>query len=484
MARGASKIPRLGRRSLVGGRRVVSGSVWSSVVAVAVLVPLQGLGSDVRVVTYVALTVWAFLGVRQSVQALSLCWLLLFLNPEMFPPTAHEAGLRWLVVASAAFRVYLAVLTERPSGLTRESLWLLGFTVVIAGTAIVVSRSPIVSVLKAFALLATVFAILEGFRIRGETAGYWRAWFEGFFAVVVVGSFLLIGNDLGYVRNQRGFQGILNHPQAYGVFLAPVFAWFAGGLLERLYGWNRPSPSLWRIAMVAVCGVSLVATESRTAAIAVVLGGVLAYILRAPSLASRRRAAVALVFVTLVVSIALALSPVGEAAVGFLRKWDREAHGDVIQGMIVTRSALIAQSWANFQREPWFGIGFGLESVPGTWQETAEMAGLGLPIAAPTEKGFLPTALLEETGIVGTTLFAAFVVGLLTRIARRCAFSAVWMAMTAILVNIGESLLTSPGGMGLFVWLMLGYARTQVKGSDMVLVRHGAAGHGRQLGGL
>ena len=422
------------------------------------LLGLQTLGPGVNTATYIGLSVWALLGIRQSIQALSVCGLLNFLNPVLFELSPYAPGLRWLVVGSAAIRISVAILAERGGSVLRESLWLLAFAVVTSVAAVLESPSPAVSVLKAAALLGSVGAILEGFRRRSEDAAYWRAWFESVFLVVIVGSLPLYWSDAGYATNQRGFQGLLNHPQAYGVFLAPAFAWFGGNLLERLYGWRRHG-FWWNLAaMVALTGASLVATESRTALIAVALGALLAHLLWARFF-SRARAGVAALLIAILLGTAAAVYPVRKVALDFFLKWDREM--DLTGALVASRGAVVAQSWENFRREPWLGIGFGRESVPGLSGGVTDDRVLGMPVTAPVEKGFLLSALLEETGVVGTSIFLMFVGLLLLRIAKQATFAAAWMAMAAVSVNIGEAVLTSPGGMGLFVWLIVGYATTQ-----------------------
>jgi O-antigen ligase len=439
------------------------------------LLGLQTLGPGLNTATYIGLSAWALLGIRQSIQALSIGWLLNFLNPAVFELSPQALGLRWLVVGIAGIRIIVPVLAKRRGRVLRESLWLLAFAVVTSAAAVLKSASPAVSVLKAAALLVSVGAILEGFRERSEDAAYWRAWFASLFLVVIVGSLPLYWSDAGYARNQRGFQGLLDHPQAYGIFLAAAFAWFGGNLLERLYGWRRHGSGWNLAAMVALTGALLVATESRTALIAVALGALSAHLVWA-RLFSRPRAGVAALLIGILLGTAAAVYPVREVALDVLLKWDREV--DLTGALVASRGALVAQSWENFRREPWLGIGFGRGSVPGLSERVADDRVLGVPVTAPVEKGFLLSALLEETGVVGTFIFLMFLGLLLLRIARQATFAAAWMAMAAVCVNIGEAVLTSPGGMGLFVWLIVGYATTQRMDEERRHLPVGRAGDG------
>ena len=65
-----------------------------------------------------------------------------------------------------------------------------------------------------------------------------RRWFTTVQAVVIASSLPLILSSAGYFTNGVGFQGILNHPQAFGVYLAPVTAL----LVADTFGGSRASP--------------------------------------------------------------------------------------------------------------------------------------------------------------------------------------------------------------------------------------------------
>ena len=429
-----------------------------SALTFAVLMGLQTLGPTANAATYIGLSAWALLGARQSIQAFTGCWLLLFLNPEIFPPSPVALLLRWLVVGASGVSVVGWTLARRDLKVPREVLSLLVFCTVSAIAAGIQLRDPSVSVAKAIVLLASVFTILQGFRAGDADASRWRGWFEGLWMALVLGSLPLFWSELGYVTNQRSFQGLLNHPQAFGIVSATALAWYCGRLLEQLdeRRWRRRA--LLDIVMIAASAALLIKSESRTAVAAVVLGGLLALIVRVGSL-SKRSVLVALV-IGGVFAAGVATSPSLKAwTINFLRKWDTEA--SLTRATVITREAMIVQSWENFKQHPLVGIGLGVESVPGTSENLEQVRHLGMPVSRPVEKGFLPTALLEETGVVGTLLFGLFIAGILLRIAKISAFPALWVGLTAVFINLGESVLLSPGGMGLFVWLVLGYAITQ-----------------------
>jgi hypothetical protein len=112
--------------------------------------------------------------------------------------------------------------------------------------------------------------------------------------------------------------------------------------------------------------------------------------------------------------------------------------------------------WHNFLNQPLLGNGFGVYPDGKFPSGVVEFA--GIPISAPIEKGFLPTAILEEGGILGGGALTMLILLLSRRAWRNTDLR--WRAMfvACLGMNIGECVFLSPGGIGLFDWLLLGLA--------------------------
>ena len=107
----------------------------------------------------------------------------------------------------------------------------------------------------------------------------------------------------------------------------------------------------------------------------------------------------------------------------------------------------------NIKNTPWTGIGFGIASEP-AYMEVQRDPVLGLPLSALVEKGVMPIAVVEELGIFG----ALAIVGWLWVMLRRGARSGVSqfaVLITLLLVNFGESMFFSVGGMGMLLLVLL-----------------------------
>jgi hypothetical protein len=141
----------------------------------------------------------------------------------------------------------------------------------------------------------------------------------------------------------------------------------------------------------------------------------------------------------------------------YISKSGRADATSIAEAYEVSRGPKIEDMWVNIQDKPFLGIGFGIASKPEQMLVVRDPL-LGLPISAAVEKGVLPVAVLEELGALGLQLVALWLWNLIRRAARRGGFTSLTVLFVALLINMGESVLFSPGGMGLLVLIMIGWA--------------------------
>jgi hypothetical protein len=130
-------------------------------------------------------------------------------------------------------------------------------------------------------------------------------------------------------------------------------------------------------------------------------------------------------------------------------------HSSVGEAFEASRGGLVSSELHNFTTSPWIGHGFGV-FAEGVATPDVKMF-LGIPVSAPVEKGVLPTAVLEETGLLGFVCFAYLIYTLVRGVWRRASHAVVAMLIACLFVNLGEAILLSPGGMGLHIWLLMGW---------------------------
>lgn len=412
--------------------------------------------------SYLILAGCALAGGERVVQALALAWLFTALSGGVGPPllTSEAAVGRYAVVAAAVISVFLRSRQAKEwfsmSRPVRATLALGAFLII---HSMLFSALPEISIFRALLwtiVMATLLSAWLGLDFEAR-ARVERQLFVGLVLLVLV-SLPLAFTDIGYLRNGTGFQGVLSHPQAFGPVVAMLAAWVAGRLL------STAGPRWSDVAFLGLCFVLVVMSESRTAGFALILGlasAVLVLPLIAgiparrlmPGLASRRLHALGLIAVIGVMVVGPALSGrVGDYA------QKRTDSAGLFEAMVSSRGLLVQTMIANFEEEPLTGIGFGIASGPSFIVVVREPM-LGLPISASIEKGVLPIAVLEEIGIFGFLLVVAWL-WLMVKRSARAGIAAFAVVAVVLLLNLGESTLFSPGGLGLLQLILLAWAFT------------------------
>ena len=228
------------------------------------------------------------------------------------------------------------------------------------------------------------------------------------------------------------------------------------------YLFERSRGNLWLV--FGVLGLVLVfMSECRTGGFAMVLGGILVGVygfIRRDHNFSRSRVAEHAPTFALIGILSLFFAP-GQFQLmleEFATKGEGE-FGGLTEAFAESRESLIDRSMDNFRQYPIAGIGFGVPSD--TSQELFEVKRVGgIPISASVEKGSLPAAMLEETGIIGAVLCLVLLAAVLYSMGSGGDYTLAWIALTAILLNVGEAMLFSMGGLGLFVWMMIAWMGT------------------------
>ena len=406
--------------------------------------------------SYLLVAVYALRGRTQTIQAFALSWLFSMLNPAFAPDASFASIGRYLVIVAGAISV-----ASRGEGsaagfsnnMVRQFTLFLGVFILIH--SMLFSAVVDVSVLKALSWTVVVLTLLSAW--QGLAAAQRIALFDQLLRwliwLMLLSLPLLFIPSIGYLRNDTGFQGLLSQPQSFGPTVALVGALVGG----RVMGELRPA---WRdIFLLGLSLVLIVLSEARTAGLALVLGLLISALLSPtfagvsrwrmlPGLRSRRFQGVALLAV---VGIFAGGSLLSGTVDNYLYK--RSDATNLFDAADASRGALIEDMFVNIQENPWLGIGFGIASDP-RFMEVQRDPILDLPVSALVEKGVLPVAVVEELGILG----ASVVFGWFLTVFRRGARSGVpqfAVLITLVLVNFGESMFFSVGGMGMLLLILL-----------------------------
>lgn len=411
---------------------------------------------------YVVIAGYAFFGRAQAIQALAMSWLFSMVSPGIAPDTTTASLGRYLVLAAAAASVCLRSEFMRHD--TRISAPVLG--TLLLGCLIVLHSlfvSPMrdVSVLKAISWTIAAATILSAWTgvSPSERERLTRHIFGGLAFLLVV-SLPLLGSGLGYLRNDSGFQGVLAHPQAFGPTMALLGTWCGAQLL------SSKTPSWGAAILFGATLVLVVLSEARTAGVSMLLGLSLASLL-VPLLARRSIRSLLPGLRSPRFHMILALSFFGVLVAGSVLSgrigqylYKKSESTSVAGAYDASRGSLIAQMYSNISEQPWSGIGFGIASYPEDMIVERDPM-LGLPTGAAIEKGVLPVAVLEEIGVLGLIAVIGWLWMLVVRAARGGGITALGVFFVVLLMNMGESVLFSPGGMGLLSLILIGWAVTE-----------------------
>jgi hypothetical protein len=402
-----------------------------------------------------ALVLVALSGRVGTLAAVALVGVVRLLHPDLVAQGVATAALSWLVLIAAGVRTLPTVRPEDAATLG----WFWAFAGWAAVTATFTSALPLVSVMKALMLawtVTTLFVATRGLE-RHERARVTTAWTALGLVLSVLSLATLPWPAIAYAIGGTGLQGILWHPQTLAVLIAP----FAAASAAQFLLLGRRSLALGCLLASATV---LFLTEARTGAIAALAGTLAAILLPARSSAgpdtgkSRKVGAVAAIAgVTVVLLLSLFASPdLATGARDFLLKNSGES--SLREAFRQSRGEGIAAQWESFRESPVSGHGFGVN--PASRAATQVIEVWDIPISAPTEKGFIFSAALEETGAVGTLLLLVALAALARR-AWGTGDVRLWAVfVTCLFTNFGEATLFATGGVGLLLWSMIALAAT------------------------
>jgi len=402
-------------------------------------------------ITCVGLALWAMLRPLAALQSLSVFVVIRTMNPSLIQSDAVSSALGWGIPLLVSIRIlpFIKSADLRVVG----PLWL--FCIVAIGCSIATSLALTISLMKATSLAVIVAAVLvANFRLSDSDVKSLGRWLRTLATVVATLSIAsLVRPSIAYLPDTHLLQGILSQPQALGAFLAPFSAAYVANWLFRSH---RIDPGTF--AIMAVLLLCMLLTLSRTAALATVLGvGMSVLGGRIPADRPARSVmgrllGFSLVAILILCVTALAGSGMPSSISGFVLK-----HGEhnVSDAFLVSRGGGMISELRNFASSPIVGHGFGVYADGVFPSGIVEVA--GIPVSAPVEKGVLPSAVLEETGLVGFLCFTYLVFAVTGGVWKRAEPSVLALVFGCLFVNLGEAVLLSPGNIGLHVWLLIGW---------------------------
>ena len=430
------------------------------VLVVAVALALRIISPDAATVGYVILGGYATIGRAQAIYSLVLSWVFASLNPGLFPVMENGVLMRYVVFTAAVGSIFVRAPFGRHTKRDRIVVGTVLLGCFLIAHSVAFSGHRQLSLLRSLLWGATMTAIVVGWEdLTPEARSILIRRVVRTLIAVAVASIPLTVIPSGYFLNQRGFQGILDHPQAFGIAMALLGSFaVAAWLLDR-----RPGSGL---AVLTLAVGMVVLSEARTGGFALAIGAVgMAVVRGREGIVEVVRNLLKARTLLLIVCLGSVVTLVG-GLYQFVQKYARtESEGrSVVELYYQTRSVIFVPMLRNIIREPLTGIGFGLPSDANAISRAETV--LGVPVSLAVEKGVMPLAVLEEIGIIGfvavtTWLWMGF------RRSRQRGAVAVTVVVTILAVNLGEYIMFSPGGAGILFLVVLGWAFTGVCGRQM-----------------
>jgi len=435
--------------------------IFLTAIAIIAFLLVNKLGVVGNMIFFATLVVMIIHSPEMAFRALTLCLLGLVSNQAVVLKSPIWTIGRLVIPALCSARFFWDMAQLRQPFLRPRYMAALVAFIATAGILSIMTNYFVhIALLKLVNFTIGSFAMLLAVRVISIRRTDLTPWLVAVTLAVVLIGFASLPLGIGY--NFRGddarSQGLFNGPFYHSNTLGPMSAMMA--LLMACIVVFGPYRNRWIcVALAASLVFFMVLTRSRTGFGSFVIGitvlvGLSLVLHRRGLLRLRMRVPRLALIGCLALGGVLALGydiasdqKLSRAAISFAQK-GKQAEEISVENVLASRQGLINYMWANFLASPWIGIGFEVSTHP-YFQENATI------FNAPIEKGFLPVAVLEETGIIGTTFFIVFLVALAVSLARDLNVPGLTLFLAFLAVNCGEAMFFSFGGHGAFGWLLM-----------------------------
>lgn len=435
------------------------GFSWKVLIGLVVGFVLLTLSPHCVAVCFVLLSIYAMTGRRQALEAMAFSVVVKYANPALvaFPPFFGLYAWAFLFIASCSL-FFRSIIRNNtlffPVRVLSLVLPLTIFYITVMCISIW-SKYPAVSMLKATSFYIVAASILFGSLSMDQEE--FEALSRNIFCLLLMVLILSIPtyfvHQIGFLRNGRGFQGVLNHPQAFGTFWSPLCAWIVVRIFFTKKVQHMEKYSGLLLVLVGCMFLSKARTSTMATGLALFLSFPIFFGGRAKRLGVAMKKGVALSLVALTTLLVLlgTSETISHAVAGFVTKG--QANVSMGQAFEHSRGKGVENHWANFLKSPWVGNGFGVDVSEDFGSRVKYL--MGIPVSASSEKGIVYTAILEEIGVVGLGAFLLFLSVFISKTTRlEPPFMA--MLLACLTVNIGEAVLFSVNGNGLIYWILIG----------------------------
>ncbi len=335
----------------------------------------------------------------------------------------NYAIVKWALLLGLSLYIVLTNPWPRQRLARRFLLLIAGLSLYIIFIGLFNSDYPVTSAFKVFSWAFVLSAVIVGVLACDRVD--WTAHMCWYLNLILLLSPLSWALGIAYLRNGRGYQGLLNHPNMMGVIASICFTLNLYLMQER-----RESGRTVFLLLAAVQGVL---SLSRTGVISMVLSFI-AFTLFVMKRGWKKTLTILLSFMGIA---ALIIFGFGDSVIDFIYK------GRSVGELFYSREGQIARYMEKFHAHPLFGSGF---MVP---QNSAGKSFV-LSFELSIEPGNLIIALLGDLGIVGTILFFVPYIVLLRHMDKR----KLSLFLLPFIVSMGEMIFFSTNNTAILYYVL------------------------------
>jgi hypothetical protein len=400
-------------------------------------------------ISYLIIAVYSLYGFVNIIKSLFIAWLFSISNSTIFNVAEFGTELRYVIIFFCAF----SVLFNHAKGnlnlsFSRAEKYILCIMSIVILHSVLFSYYISVSILKILVFTLVFIILIQSWKnINNVNKNYLEKWILLYLAIIIFSSIILnfTNNELSYIVNGYGMQGIINQPQAFGLISAITICW-----LFVIISNNKMNVNIIYSIVFFSSLYCLYKSEARTGLFSILLSLLLLfidYLVKFKKISIRRLINTLLFLILLSALFALFQDNI----YAFIIKRDNVININDI--FISSRGVLISPMLVNIEEKILSGVGFGIPSNYNN-ETFINKTFLGIPISASVEKGVLPIAILEEVGIIFSSILIMLLIIIFQKIKNQN-FSIKFLFAVIIFSNLGEATFFSVGGMGLLLLIFV-----------------------------
>ena len=236
---------------------------------------LRVMSSITADLIYLILAFMAVLGGKNTIYAFILCWFFTLINPVLAPDSSLGMIGRYLVIIGGLLGAVFRMLFQKNKFFNKYALYTGLMFLMIFVHGLIFSGIPSISILKIlswFCVFSVLFYCWNSLDNLNRNLVFEKILYLLIIILIFSIPFLFIP-AIGFARNSTGFQGLLNHPQAFGPTIALLGVIVGGKILA------NKNNSFFDLFLFVLCIVFIILSESRTAGFGLLIALIVSLIL-------------------------------------------------------------------------------------------------------------------------------------------------------------------------------------------------------------